>query len=443
MGGGVVAFDGDARLFIDLGHHGCGDVVGETVNDVDGEVVLALGVDDLQGVGFAEDEHALVTDLAAHLAVEGRLFEHDLVERLVLLLDAAVTQHLGLGLQEVVAHKFGGAGMELHPVAVLDGGSVAGAFLLGLHVHAEALLIDGHAVLAGNELGEVEREAVGVEQREGLLAVNDGLALGLGVGHDALEALDAAGKGAQEAVLLLLDDLYDELVLGLQLGIGVAHGLVEDGQELVEEGLLLAEVGIGIAHGAAQDATDDVAGLGVAGQLSVGDGEGDSADVVGDDAHGHVGLLVLSVGVSAEGANHLDDGLEDVGVVVRGLALQGAHQALEAHAGVDDVGRKPLKAAVGLAVVLHEDEVPDLDDLRVVLVDELAAGCLCLLGVRAAVVVDLRTGSAGARVAHLPEVVVLVAVQDVVLRQEALPDDGSLVVAVQAFFARTFEDGGI
>ena len=55
------------------------------------------------------------------------------------------------------------------------------------------------------------------------------------------------------------------------------------------------------------------------------------------------------------------------------LALERTYKALEAHAGVDDIHRERLKSAVGLAVVLHEDDVPYLYDLRVVLIDKLTA----------------------------------------------------------------------
>ena len=443
VGSRVVALDGDTRLLIDLGNYWSCDVGRQFLDNVYGEVVLALGVDDLDCFAFAEDEHTLVAHLSAHFAVEWCLFEHDLVEGLVLLLDAAVAQYFGLGFEEIVAHKVGGACMEFHPVAVLDGSSVACTFLLSLHIYLEALLVDGQRIFACDEFGEVEWESESVEEREGILAVNHGVSAGLGVGHDVLKTLDATCQGTQETVFLLLDDLHDEFVLGLQFGIGIAHGFDEHGEQLVEEGILLAEIGVGITYSTAQDATNHITCLGVAGQLTVGDGKGDGADMVCDYAHGHVGLLVLAIGVATEGTDHLDDGLEDVSVVVRGLVLQCAYQALEAHTCVDHVGRQFLKAAISLAVVLHEDEVPDFDYLRMVFVHKLTARCRSLFGLRAAVVVNLRAGAAGTCVAHLPEVIVLVAIEDVILRQETLPDGGSLVVTVESFLFRTLEDGGV
>ena len=78
-----------------------------------------------------------------------------------------------------------------------------------------------------------------------------------------------------------------------------------------------------------------------------------------------------------------------------------------------------------------------------VFVDEFAAGDLGFLFVGAAVHVDLGAGAAGACVAHFPEIVVFVAVEDMVLRQMSLPDGGSFVVAGQTFVSRAFEDSGV
>ena len=56
---------------------------------------------------------------------------------------------------------------------------------------------------------------------------------------------------------------------------------------------------------------------------------------------------------------------------------------------------------------------------------------------------DFRTGAAGTRVAHFPKVVVLVAVDDVVLREILSPIVGSLVVAAQSVVGRTLEHGDV
>ncbi len=100
------------------------------------------------------------------------------------------------------------------------------------------------------------------------------------------------------------------------------------------------------------------------------------------------------------------------------LVLEDLGDAFEAHAGVDVLGGQRRELAGRVAVVLDEDEVPDLHDARVFAVDVLAAGL-----VRRAVDVDLGARAAGAGVAHLPEVVLAEVVDALVgYAAEPLPD---------------------
>ena len=173
--------------------------------------------------------------------------------------------------------------------------------------------------------------------------------------------------------------------------------------------------------------------------------------MVGTDAHsnvdfflglisliGPIGLISLIglmglIGLIREAGElllHLNDRLEDVGIVVGVFTLQHAYQTLKAHTGVDDIHRQRLQRAVGLAVELHEHDVPYLDNLRVVFVDQFAPSrTVLLLFLGTAVDVNLGAGSAGTCVAHLPEVVVFVAIDDVVCGHVLSPELGSLVVA--------------
>ena len=56
---------------------------------------------------------------------------------------------------------------------------------------------------------------------------------------------------------------------------------------------------------------------------------------------------------------------------------------------------------------------------------------------------DLRTGTAGTRIAHLPEVVVLVTVDDMILGHMLRPIFGGLVVAGDILLRRTLENGHV
>ena len=89
-----------------------------------------------------------------------------------------------------------------------------------------------------------------------------------------------------------------------------------------------------------------------------------------------------------------------------------------------------------MGVVLDENQVPDLDDLRVVFVDQLDAGFDRTLFVRAHVVVQLGARTARAGVAHHPEVVLRPAVHDVLMRNGRLasPEAGSFFVGLETQF---------
>ena len=137
----------------------------------------------------------------------------------------------------------------------------------------------------------------------------------------------------------------------------------------------------------------------------------------------------------------LDYWLEYVGIIVRVLALQHANQALKSHTGIDNIHAQLLERTVGLAVELHEHKVPNLDNLWIVLVYKLTtaltAGSLLLRGTR--VNVNLRARTARTCIAHLPEVIMLVSVDDMILGNVLSPIFGCLVVAWNILLGRTLE----
>ena len=100
--------------------------------------------------------------------------------------------------------------------------------------------------------------------------------------------------------------------------------------------------------------------------------------------------------------------------------------------------------AVGLAFELHKDKVPDLNDMRIVLVHEgaarYAAGPLLW---STYVYVDLGARAAGTGVSHFPEVVVLVAQDDVVLGKVLEPLSPGLLVHRGTILRAAFENRGI
>jgi len=86
--------------------------------------------------------------------------------------------------------------------------------------------------------------------------------------------------------------------------------------------------------------------------------------MVGNHAHGDVGFFVGSIPDTTQCCYFPDNGLENIGIVVRLFALNGHAQTFEAHPGIDYLSRKRFERSIGLSVVLHKYIVPDLNYLR-------------------------------------------------------------------------------
>ena len=430
---------------IDRQGEGAVGIVRKALGYVDCKIVLLDAVEYADALAAGVGDGAGIAYLAAHLAVERCAVEHELQHFLVLL-------DYGAALKQEGAFEGGGVvSGELHilalvvhcPVAESVGGGVAGAVFLLLEFHLEAFVVNGEAALGGDEVGKVDGESVGVVQAE---SVGTGDELGsLVFCHAVVKQLDTAVQGAQEGHFFFSDDRLDELLLCGELGVSLTHIGYELGHQAAEERLVEAQEGIAVADCTAQDPADYVTCLDVGRELTVGDAERYGADMVGYDTHGNVGLGVLAVTVAAEGADSVKHAGEDVGIVVAVLALENGAEALEPHSGVDILGGKGLQMAVREALELHENQVPDFYHVRVGLVDEIASGDAAgglLLGA-ADVDVDLGAGAAGARVPHFPEIVVLVAEDDVIFGEVLQPGVFGFLVHGSAILLGTLENSGI
>ena len=124
-------------------------------------------------------------------------------------------------------------------------------------------------------------------------------------------------------------------------------------------------------------------------------------------SHSDVAFLVFAIFYARKLRNLVDNRGEDIGVVVRLLALHHADEAFESHACIDMLCRKVNKGAVGETVVLHEHEVPNLDNLRIVFIYKVTAVYSLTGFIVTDVDMNLRARSARASLAHLPEVIFL------------------------------------
>ena len=78
-----------------------------------------------------------------------------------------------------------------------------------------------------------------------------------------------------------------------------------------------------------------------------------------------------------------------------------------------------------------------------IFVHQFAAGHFRAFLSTTAIHMDLRAWTTRARIAHFPEVIVLITVQNMISRQVFRPNGSRLIITCQTFFGRTLKDGRI
>ncbi len=426
----------DGRVYCVAG----GELAGGDPHLVDDQArQRALDVKDL-GLDGGARQAARVAVLAAGLGVERRAVQDDGDDvsgggHRNRAGGAEQGQHARLGreglpgppVRRAVLVQDGAEGRGVDGAAGLAGSGIrAGPLPLGVHQRGEALPVHLHALLRGHLQGQVDREAVRVVQQERLGAGQRTAALRLHLGDGGVQDGGALLEGGPEGVLLAVRLGGDPGEALRELGVAGGHAVAGHRQQLRQHRVVDAE----LAHRAdrpAQDPAQDVAAALVAGCGAVAEEHQRGADVVGDHPQAYVRLRVAAVAGAGQQGGAVQDraGLVDLVEVVDTLE-EGGHP-FQAHAGVDvAAGQLAEDGVAGLAgaltsLVLHEDEVPELH--VAVLVDRRPA---LAAQRRAAVVVELGAGSAGAGDAHGPEVVLVAPGHDPLVRQSGdLPPDAA------------------
>ena len=349
---------------------------------LDDDGLVVAGAHDVghahEAVAVLAGDDAAVGDLPAALGVERRLGELD---------DRAPVLPAQAGDRRVLLEVLvAGEGRRL----ALDGeraghdprARLARARALLAHQALEVgLARERHAALGGDLARELDREAVGVVQAEGVGARDRA------GGQQVVEQPRALLQRAPEALLLGAHPLVDRLVLGQQLGVAGAHEVDDEAHVLRQEAVLDADA-VALQQRAAHDPAQHVAAVLVGGHDAVGDEEGHAARVVGQDPQR--ALVGLAGG---EVAPERHERQELVGLEDRVDALLDHGHAVEAQARVDVLGRQRGERADRILVVLHEDEVPVLQEALVVAAREVVGRA----PLQAAVEVELAARPARAR----------------------------------------------
>ncbi len=418
VGGRVVAGGRQAPLLV---HRRLDRLPGGDPADLDRPQMGDHALGRLLGVldpdpAHAGGEVAGVAHLAARFGVEGRPVEEDLDlvalfggrDRLPTSVDGGDP---GRGRQLVVAGELRlGQGEEVGPALATHR---PGARPLAGHGRLEALQVDLDLPLGGELAGQLDREAIGVVELEHLVA---GKQVGV-AGQQPLELLQALLQGALEALRLLGDLEPDHHPVGHQLRVRLAHHS-DHGVDPLRQRRAEAEPA-GVDHGSADQPPEHVAAALGARHHAVRDQEGHPPEVVGQQP------LRPLVGARPALADEVEDGQPEVGLEGRGDALEDLGHPVEAHAGVDARPGERRQRTVALAVVLHEDQVPELEEAGAVV--GVAVG-LAAADLRPAVPPELGVRPAGPRLPRRPPVLLVPVHPGGVDVGGALPDLVRLIV---------------
>ena len=387
-----------------------------------------LAVTPADGAGIAR--------LAAAFGIEGRLVgdhHHAFAGAGCVHLGAILyqRQHLGLAGEAGVTGELGGAvcfgNIEPHGsilgLARAGPGGARQALLFG-HGGIEAGPVHRDAARPQRILGEIIGEAIGIIEAEGDIAGQG--AAGRQLRRRLVEQTKAAFQRLAEARFLQLQRLLDQRLRTAKLGIGLAHGRHQRRHELVHERFPRTEQ-MGMAHGAAHDAAQHIAAALIGRQHAIGHQEAGRAQMIGNHPvrGARLGRERLADLVLAGGNQRP----ERVGIIIVVHALQHGGDALQAHAGIDAGPRQIEPRFAVHLLILHEHQVPDLDEAVTVLVRAAGRSAGNMIAV---IPEDFRAGATGAGIAHRPEIVVGGDADDLVIGQagDLLPQIGRLVVGV-------------
>jgi hypothetical protein len=401
VGGGVVQRGGFLQADVDVG----GDFRAHSQVAQGGDTVVQESPGGFRGVVHVEaraagQQVAAVTDLATGLAVEGRLIEnHHALLALGQALDCRAvlvqSDDLGVAVGVFVATEHGRQ-VDLDQAVVIQakGAGRPRALALGIHFALETGLVERQAAFTGDIAGEVHGKAIGVVQLEHHVARHH---RALEIGEVLFEDFQALFEGLGELLFLGLQHPLDMRLLRLELGKGLAHLGDQGGDDAIEEAAVGAQL-VTVTTSAADDPAQHVTTAFVGRQHAIGDQETGGTDVVGDHLERRLGLVGAANGLGAS----VEQALEQVDLIIRMHVLKHRADSLQAHAGVHRRRRQRMQHAVGGAVELHEDVVPDLD-VTIAVFFRRARRATPDIG--AVVVEDLGARAAGTGIAHGPEVV--------------------------------------
>ena len=292
------------------------------------------------------------------------------------------------------------------------------------HCRVESSLIHGNAPQAQRILRQIERKAISIVELESGFA-SQGIALPQPRGF-FFQNLKAPAQCLEETLFLETNGLGNHCFALGEVGIGLPHLAHQGRDELVDRGIVGAQQR-GVSHGAAHDAPQHITAALIGRQNTIGNQEGHGAQMVRDHPIGCHGFRRRRTPDSRGG--RIDDMAEHVRLKDAFDPLQDRGHTLQPHPRIDRwIGQRLLRA-VGELLVLHENQIPELEEPVAVFFRRARRAAPDML---TAIDEDFRARTARAGIAHGPEIIRGRNADDLVVGEpgDLFPILGCLVVRV-------------
>ena len=345
-------------------------------------------------------QFAFIANLTAGFRIEWRLIQHDhsflaCIDGINRFTINKQRSHFAVQFQMVIAFKFRCTVNTDHCVVIgTKAAGFARATTLLFHCSFKTSFVNFDVALTTNISRQVNREAIGVVQTESSFTIQR---ITRKFCQLFIQQRQTALQSTSKLLFFSLQHLLNLRLLAFQVFTRRAHNVDQRTNQFVEEGFFRAEH-ITVTHCATNDTTQYITTVFIGRHYAIRDQERTRTNVVSDYAQ----RFIAQIGCASDFRYRLDQRAEQVDVIVRVNVLQHRSNTLQTHTGIYRRLRQRFHRAIGLAVELHEDDVPDLNVAVAVF---FRASRRAPPNVVAVIVEDFGARAARTSVTHLPEVV--------------------------------------
>ena len=277
------------------------------------------------------------------------------------------------------------------------------------------LAIDVEPLIADEIVSDLDRKPMRRVQVKTDCPVDNRLSLGAHPRQDLVQLMNPGVERLIETLLLRDQPRKNRVMRSPQLRISVLIRFDNRFRDLVHERFGQAQL-MTEADRAPDDHAADIISPDIPRNDPVGDQERRRPRMVADHAVRSEIRRRLRVVRPGQPLNRFQRSLEQVGPIVGIDALKNRDDPLEPHPRVDESLRQWEKLVRTDAVILNENQVPELQEPRTIAIygTDVPGDVPLIAVIRPQIDMNLGTGTAGTRIRHLPEIFLAPEIEDMI-----------------------------